>query len=476
IIGANNISFPDPTKYLPPQMNGILSGVHGLDYVLEIRKPTFFGLFFNLNAFSVASQAEKLLKERVDIINISITSAIPAPKIVELTNKIYSRVFSKGQNTLFVVSAGQFDFLGLDGVNAELVSPASLGNDFGNVITVGATDPLEDTRMSSSNFGSAVNIAAPGLPVYAPAPRGKGNFPDTGDYENSFGGTSASAPMVTGVAGLIKAIKPDLTSAQIKSILTKTENTDPVVTEPDKPIGRRLNALKAVCDAQVLNCAPTPPPQPSNTWQSVGPMTTERADHTATLLNDGKVLITGGFKGTGNSFTVLASAEVFNPASNTFIPIGNMTTPRTSHTATLLPDGRVLIAGGQDNGGANLKSAEIFNPNTNSFIAISNMNEARFYHAANLLNDGRVLIAGGVGQGHLKSTEIFDPAANQFSAGPDMTTERFHAASVLLNDGRVLIVNGLTTLNSLKGVDIYNPSTNNFTSATSSAEQLGLSV
>jgi len=277
--------------------------------------------------------------------------------------------------------------------------------------------------------------------------------------------------MVTGVAGLIKAIKPELTPAQIKQILIS--NADPIQT--DKPIGGRLNAFKAVCDVQVLNCAPTPPPQPSNTWKSVGPMTTERADHTATLLKDGRVLITGGFKGAGNSFTVLDSAEIFNPNNNTFTSVGNMTTPRTFHTATLLLDGRVLIAGGNsDVAGTNLNSAEIFNPITNTFSSVGNLNSKRFYHTENLLSDGRVLIAGGNNIA-IKSTEIFDPNTSIFTPGPDMNMPRAHHASTRLNDGRILLVNGLV-IGSIMSVDIYNPASNIFTSATSSAEQLGLSV
>ena len=128
-----------------------------------------------------------------------------------------------------------------------------------NLVVVGATN-VNDERavfgpLEASNFGHTVNIAAPGIDVYAPKPGG--------GYDDNFSGTSAAAPLVTGVAGLIKAIKPALTPSEIKEILTKTANTDPVITTTDKPIGRRLNALKAVCDPQVLNCdIVTPPASP----------------------------------------------------------------------------------------------------------------------------------------------------------------------------------------------------------------------
>ncbi len=246
IIGANNLSATSSANYRFPHMNGILSGVQNLNYTLEMRKPTF-ATVFTTDAWSVFAEMNKLVGEGVDIINIS-SGTLYLPLIHDIW---FVPAFALLDDVLFVVSAGN------DDRDAGRQTPANYGDNFNNVITVAATE-LDDTRMSSSNFGSAVNIAAPGLPIYAPAPRGKGNFPpDTKDYDNSFGGTSASAPMVTGVAGLIKAIKPDLTPSQIKQILIETG--DPIST--DKPIGPRLNAYKAVCHPSLgLNCAPPAKP------------------------------------------------------------------------------------------------------------------------------------------------------------------------------------------------------------------------
>ena len=263
IIGANNISASGVDFYEHPQMNGILSGVKNLNYTLEIRRPTFASVF-TTDAWSVFAEINKLESEGVDIINISSGS----PYLPGIHDIWYIPTFTMLNKTLFVVSAGN------DDRSAELQIPANYGDNFNNVITVGSTI-FDDTRLSYGNYGSAVSISAPGLGLYSPSPRGKGDYPTEvpgiKNYDTNFSGTSASAPLVTGVAGLLKAIKPSLTPAQIKQILIRT--ADPIQTgETDKRLGVgcylnpndtlktgcRLNAYRAVCDSEVgLNCAPS---------------------------------------------------------------------------------------------------------------------------------------------------------------------------------------------------------------------------
>lgn len=277
IIGADNLSFPDSSNYIFPQMNGILSGVHNLNYSLELgRKP-----LLQLPLFGLASAVDGLVKKDVKVINMSFGTGtiVPAvPAVIEIFLPVFSKVFAKNSNVLFVVGAGQYehDFFGftIEGVNAELVTPANLGDNFNNVITVGATDitpGAEDQRLSFSNFGGAVSIAAPGIAVFAPAPRGAGNFPISApiaskNYDAFFSGTSASAPMVTGVAAILKALESEyqkhtpglvMTPAKIKEILQKS--ADPIKTDkqlgsgcfdpnnnPQKFDGCRLNAFRAI--------------------------------------------------------------------------------------------------------------------------------------------------------------------------------------------------------------------------------------
>ena len=127
--------------------------------------------------------------------------------------------------------------------------------------------------------------------------------------------------------------------------------------------------------------------------------------HTATLLPNGEVLLAGGV---GN-FNFFSAAELYDPSTDTFTATAKMTTARDGHTATLLPDGTVLVAGGQFY--SNLISAELYNPSTGTFAATANMTMARAEHRATLLPDGRVLLSGGVGDsGHgLASAEIYTP-------------------------------------------------------------------
>ena len=191
------------------------------------------------------------------------------------------------------------------------------------------------------------------------------------------------------------------------------------------------------------------------TFTPTSNMSTTRYNHTATLLPNGKVLIAGGqtgFPGPG----YVNTAEIYDPAARTFTATGNMTAPRGRHTATLLRNGKVLIAGGE-NGVATAYSAELYDPVGGTFSATGSMNNARSDHTATLLPDGTVLVAGGYNGSFTNSAETYDPANGTFFSAGSMPDARAEHTAALLQDGRVFIAGGVNDLNVLSSAAIYDP-------------------
>jgi hypothetical protein len=177
----------------------------------------------------------------------------------------------------------------------------------------------------------------------------------------------------------------------------------------------------------------------TRSFAATGSMTTERVSQTATLLSDGRVLVAGGWNRDG----VLKSAELYNPATGAFSPTGDMANARAAHTASLLPDGRVLLAGGYD-GERSVSGAEVYDPDTNRFARTGGMKTARSAQDAALLPDGRVLVTGGmdVRDDVVQSTEIYDPGQGRFVGANDMSAARYKHAAVPLDTGKILVLGG----------------------------------
>ena len=172
-------------------------------------------------------------------------------------------------------------------------------------------------------------------------------------------------------------------------------------------------------------------------------LSTPRAVHQATVLGDGRVLITGGCTLAGcGGFDQGRTSEVYDPSRGAFTRGAAMTSPRAGHTATLLADGRVLVAGGYPGEGrAALRSAEVFDPRSSSFRAVASMSTGRADHTASLLPDGRVLIAGGTTNARtpLATTEYFDPSTGRFTVGGDLRLGRTGHAAVSTPHGLLLV-------------------------------------
>ncbi len=188
-----------------------------------------------------------------------------------------------------------------------------------------------------------------------------------------------------------------------------------------------------------------------------------RASHTATLLPNGKVIIIGGMERNGVFFE---SAEIFNPQTDNFTKAkGKMSIKRVGHTATLLPDGKILIVGGWSNRDLPESSAEIYDPKTDTFTSIENAHHRLSGHAAMLLDNGKVLIAGGSdGKSGLSDVELFNPQNNTFTLIGKMQSARIGAAAVKLADGRILLTGGAVNQGEiLSSAEIFDPKTNTFT-------------
>lgn len=190
----------------------------------------------------------------------------------------------------------------------------------------------------------------------------------------------------------------------------------------------------------------------TGTWSATGSLGSPRWLHTATPLASGKVLVAGGYD---SSATPLRSTELYDPVAGTWSATGTLTTGRIEHTATLLASGKVLIAGGYNptlRDGL-LASAEIYDPATETWSATGRMTTARMFHTATLLPSGKVLVTGGFIGAYLVSAELYDPVLGTWSLTGSMTTSRNQHTATLLQSGKVLVVGG----DYVTSAEVYDP-------------------
>jgi N-acetylneuraminic acid mutarotase len=199
-------------------------------------------------------------------------------------------------------------------------------------------------------------------------------------------------------------------------------------------------------------------------------MNVDRAHHTATMLPNGKILVVGGYS---SAIGPLSSAELYDPATQTWTLTGPMTSARFFHTATLLPDGHVLVVGGTRNGKIAISHAELYNPVTDLWSAVDSLNSARFSHTATLLPSGQVLVAGGrthatgkpfnlqkIQPNHIvpvSAVELFDPITGTWTTTNPLTQPRYAHTATLLPSGQVLVAGGTTNgTAAVSSAELYN--------------------
>jgi hypothetical protein len=199
-------------------------------------------------------------------------------------------------------------------------------------------------------------------------------------------------------------------------------------------------------------------PATGNWTRTIG-MHVPRVDHTATLLRDGRVLVVGSLRGDPNS------TELYDPAMALWSFTGRTTTPRLGyHTATLLPSGKVLVAAGYDGTDHICANAEIYDPATGTWTATGSLATPRQDHTATLLANGKVLVAGGSNDGGiLASAELYDPHTGTWTPTGSLNVARWEHTATLLCNGKVLVAGGVNRESSVPAVEIYDPATGNWT-------------
>jgi N-acetylneuraminic acid mutarotase len=196
----------------------------------------------------------------------------------------------------------------------------------------------------------------------------------------------------------------------------------------------------------------------TGTWTTTGSLHSARIYNTMNLLGSGQVLVAGGYNTTPTAINILATAELYNPATGKWTLTGKMHTPRTGHAAALLASGQVLVAAGE-NYTNSLTSAEIFNPSTGNWTLTGSLHAARNQHTATLLANGQVLVAGGQnGTSFVARAELYNPSTSSWTTTGSLNTPRVEDTATLLSSGQVLVAAGQdSNYNYLASAELYTP-------------------
>jgi N-acetylneuraminic acid mutarotase len=203
----------------------------------------------------------------------------------------------------------------------------------------------------------------------------------------------------------------------------------------------------------------------THTWSATGSLATGRYSHTSTLISIGtirKVLVVGGFGGATNTQNPLPlnTAELYDPATGVWTPAANLNIARANHTATLLSNGMVLVVGGETLSSVVLSSAELYDPANNTWTQINSLGNAREWHTATLLSDGlSVMVIGGVNAGsEVMPIEVYNSSTGTWASAASLNTGRdTFTATLIPSTGKVLVAGGYNfpSSSSLNSVELH---------------------
>lgn len=326
---------------------------------------------------------------------------------------------------------------------------------FGNALVSGSVGSLSAGPLNTARLAHSASLLGDGRVLVT------GGETSLGSSSTSLAASEVYNP-ATDTWGTARSLG---TARSAQTATTLSDGRVLVIGGEARSGGATANSLAA---AEVYN--PT-----TDTWSTAQAMDSSRVNHTATLLPDGQVLAIGGRDGDSASGKTLSSAAIYNPANNSWSATKTMSAAREGQTATLLPNGRVLVVGGEARGAGgstSLAAAEIYDPATDTWTTVKSMSAARAFHTATLLLDGRVLVAGG--DDCRAPAEIYNPATDAWSNGGTLSVSRARHTATLLRDGRVLIAGGETrtssgALQALNSAEIYDPATNSWSDAGSLA-------
>jgi N-acetylneuraminic acid mutarotase len=306
---------------------------------------------------------------------------------------------------------------------------------------VGLYDPVAATWttntawMNVSRQGHTATML-PGGRVLVIGGATSANFAETYDYYTSGAWTTNSV------------------ASRVSYSSTMTLLTNGLVLVAGGSVSTGADSYQAFADAQIFNPV-------SGSWTAIAPMNYPRASHSATLLSNGNVLLVGGYESVTNNNVVSCPpvSEIYIPSSGQWLLASNTIYPRNGHIATLLPNGKVLVTGGSST------NAELYDPNTGAWKLTGSSTNVSYWGTATLLPTGKVLFTGANGSPSTL-TRIYDPASETWTTNASMKTSRTGHTATLLPSGKVLVAGGLTSYASTfstTSAEIYDVATGTWT-------------